>query len=333
MNKTQRALYRGVNKLNNIVKITIGPNGRNVIIDRNNGSPLITNDGVTIAKEINLTNRYENLGADVIKQASLKTNTEAGDGTTSAIVLASAITNQARRAITWGYQPIKIKDALFEAARKAIDLLPKHVHQIHKFEDLKRVATNSCANEEDGSMVAKALSRVGTDGLITLEMNQIGTTELTFTNGVKLSATMASPYFNVKKLNHVKVLVTDGVVKTIQEILPILEDAMQNHTPLLIVADDFANEVINALVLNRAKAGLQVIAVRSQSTTDCAVITNATLISPKNDLTLSQATISHLGLANQVIFDGEHMIILSDEKSSTFDEHINILRDELIGGF
>ena len=329
MNKAQRALYRGVNKLNNIVKITIGPNGRNVIIDRNNGSPLITNDGVTIAKEVQLPNRHENLGADVIKQASLKTNTEAGDGTTSAIVLATAITNHAPHAIACGHQPIKVKDSLFDAARKALDLLPQHVRQIHKYEDLKRVATNSCANEEDGTMVAKALSRVGTDGLITLEMNQIGTTELTFTNGVKLSATLASPYLHTKKLTNAKVLVTDGTIKTIQEILPILEDAMQNHTPLLLVADDYSNEVVNALVLNRAKAGLQIVAVRSQATTDCAVITNATLISQKNDLTLPQATTMHLGLASQIIFDGEHMIILSDEKSPSFDEHINILKDEL----
>ena len=329
MNKAQKALYRGVNKLNNIVKITIGPNGRNVIIDRHNGSPLITNDGVTIAKEINLPNRHENLGADVIKQASLKTNTEAGDGTTSAIVLATAITNQARRAITFGHQPIKVKDALFNAARKALEILPQYVRQIHKYEDLRRVAINSCANEEDGTMVAKALSKVGPDGLISLEMNQTGTTQLTFTNGVKLPASITSPYMQTKTLHNVKVLVTDGTIKTIQEILPILEDAMQNHTALLLVADDYANEVINALVLNRAKAGLQIVAVRSTATTDCAVITNATLISPQNDLTVSQATVKHLGHANQIIFDGETMIILSDQKSDDFASHIEILKNEL----
>ena len=200
MNKEQRSLYRGVKTLNDIVKITIGPNGRNVIIDRANGSPLITNDGVTIAKEVTLVDRHENLGADVIKQASLKTNIEAGDGTTSAIVLATAITNQARRAIAWGHQPIKVKDALFAAASKALDLLPQHIRQIHKYEDLRRVAINSCANEEDGTMVAKALSKVGPDGLISLEMNQTGTTQLTFTNGVKLPATIASPYLKIKSL-------------------------------------------------------------------------------------------------------------------------------------
>jgi len=218
MNKAQRALYRGVNQLNDIVKITIGPNGRNVIIDRDNGSPLITNDGVTIAKEVTLPNRYENLGADVIKQASLKTNTEAGDGTTSAIVLATAITNQARRAIAWGHQPMLVKDALLSAARKALDLLPQHVRQIHKYEDLLHVATNSCANAEDGAMVAKALSKVGPDGLISLEMNQTGSTQLTFTNGVKISAHIASPYLNTKSIHHAKVLVTTGTVKSIQEI-------------------------------------------------------------------------------------------------------------------
>ncbi len=329
MNKAQRAIYRGVNKLNNIVKITIGPNGRNVIIDRHNGSPLITNDGVTIAKEVTLSDRHENLGADVIKQASLKTNTEAGDGTTSAIVLATAITNQARRAIAWGHQPIKVKDALFNAARKALDLMPQYVRQIHKYEDLRRVATNSCANEEDGALVAKALSRVGPDGLISLEMNQLGTTQLTFTNGVKLSGKIASPYLQPKTLHNAKVLVTDGTIKTIQEILPLLEHAIQTQSPLLLVADDYANEVITALVLNRAKAGLQVVAVRSNAAVDCAVITNATLISPQNDLTLPQATTTHLGQASQIIFDAEHMTILSDQRSSAFDEHIELLKAEL----
>ena len=329
MNKFQRALYRGVNQLNDIVKITIGPNGRNVIIDRHNGSPLITNDGVTIAKEVALANHYENLGADVIKQASLKTNAEAGDGTTSAIVLATAITNHARRAIAFGHQPMVLKDALLAAARKALEILPEHVRQIHKYEDLLHVATNSCANAEDGALVAKALSKVGPDGLISLEMNQLGTTQLTFTNGVKLPATVASPYLNMKSLHGARVLVTDGTVKTIQEILPILEDAVQNHTPLLLVADDYAPEVINALVLNRAKAGLQIVAVRSTATTDCAVVTNATLISPQNDLTLSHATVAHLGHASQVLFEGEQMVILSDEKSPSFENHIAMLKDEL----
>jgi len=166
-----------------------------------------------------------------------------------------------------------VKDALFNAASKALEILPQYVRQIHKYEDLRRVAINSCANEEDGTMVAKALSKVGPDGLISLEMNQTGTTQLTFTNGVKLPASITSPYMQTKTLHNVKVLVTDGTIKTIQEILPILEDAMQNHTALLLVADDYANEVINALVLNRAKTGLQIVAVRSTATTDCAVIT------------------------------------------------------------
>lgn len=329
MNKAQKFLYRGVNKLNDIVKITIGPNGRNVIIDRDNGSPLITNDGVTIAKQVTLPNHYENLGADVIKQASLKTNTEAGDGTTSAIVLATAIINQARRALRFGHQPMLLKDALLKAAHKALKLLPKHIRQIHKYEDLLHVATNSCANTEDGAMVAKALSKVGPDGLISLEMNQCGSTQLSFTNGVKLVAQIASPYLNTKSLHNARILVTTGTIKSIQEILPILEDAVRNKTPLLLVADDYAPEVINALVLNRAKAGLQIVAVRSAALTDCAVVTNATLISPENDLTLARATTKHLGHANQIVFENGQMVILSDKKSPLFEQHLSIIKDEL----
>lgn len=329
MNKAQKALFRGVNRLNDLVKITIGPNGRNVIIDRANGSPLITNDGVTIAKQFKLTNQQENLGADVIKQASLKTNTEAGDGTTSAIVLATAIINQAKRALRRGYQPMQLKEALLAAARKALELLPQYVRQIHKYEDLLHVATNSCANAEDGAMVAKALSKVGPEGLISLEMNQLGTTQLSFTNGVKLAAQIASPYLKVNAMHNAKVLVTTGSINTMQEILPILEDAVQNKTPLLLVAEDYAPAVINALVLNRAKAGLQVVAVTSSALTDCAVVTNATLIAPENDLTLARATAKHLGHANQVVFENGQIVILSDEKSPTFAQHIDLIKDEL----
>ncbi|MCQ2381915.1 MAG: hypothetical protein MJ054_01280, partial [Clostridia bacterium] len=198
-----------------------------------------------------------------------------------------------------------------------------------KYEDLVHVATNSCANHEDGTMVAKALTKVGSEGLISLEMNQTGTTELSFTNGIKIPAQIASPYLNVKSLHNVKILVTDGTIKTIQEILPILEDAVQNKQPLLLVADDYTTEVINALVLNRAKIGLQIVAVKTTATTDCAVVTNATLVSPENDLTLSRATTTHLGYANQIIFEKEHMVILSDEKSPSFEKHINMIKDEI----
>lgn len=330
MNKAQKDLLKGVNKLNNIVKITIGPNGRNVIIDRDNGSPLITNDGVTIARQITLPNRHERLGADVIKQASIKTNEEAGDGTTSAIVLATAIINNAQKEIFWGHNPMQIKDALLQAASQALEYLPTYTKHIHQYHDLVSVATNSCANEQDGIMVAKALTKVGVNGLVTLEMNKLGETKLLFTNGVKLATQPTSPYFTDSELQDARVLVTDGTVKSIKQILPVLEYIVKEKVPLLIIAPDFAPEVINALVLNRVKAGLQVVALRSDAYEDCAVMTNATLISPKNDLTLDQTTPQHLGHTDKVILEPNQIIVLSDdEKTPAFANHIHMIEKQI----
>lgn len=329
MNKAQKDIIKGVNKLNNIVKITIGPNGRNVIIDRDNGSPLITNDGVTIARQVELKNRHERLGADVIKQASIKTNEEAGDGTTSAIVLATALINNAKREMFWGHNAMQIKDALLRAAGKALEHLPEYARQIHKYHDIVCVATNSCANENDGVLVAKALTKVGANGLVTLEMNKLGETKLLFTNGVKLRTEMTSPYFTDKELVNARVLVTDGTVKSIKQILPVLEYSVKEKVPLLIMAADFSPEVINALVLNRVKAGLQVVALRSDAYEDCAVITNATLISPKNDLTLDQATAAHLGTTEKIMLNQNEILILSEEKSPEFQAHIAMIRTQI----
>ncbi len=329
MNKAQRSLYRGVNKLNDIVKITIGPNGHNVIIDRHNGSPLITNDGVTIARQVELSDRHEKLGADVIKQASIKTNDEAGDGTTSAIVLATAIINHARRAIAWGHQPIAIKDALLVAAGRALEYLPEHTQHIHHYDDLVAVATNSCANSDDGALVAKALTKVGADGLVSLTTNKLGRTELQFTNGVKLPATVASPYFNDHELLDARFLVTDQMVKNIKELIPVLESCIRDQVPLVLVAPEYDPAVINALVLNRLKAGLQVVALCSDATDDIAVITNATLISPQNDLTLARATIEHCGHANQVLCHPQDLVVLTSQENPNLAAHLDRIKADL----
>ena len=329
MNKAQLSLQRGVNRLNNLVKITLGPNGHNVIIDRQNGSPLITNDGVTIARQVELRDPHERLGADVIKQASIKTNEEAGDGTTSAIVLATAITNHAYRAMRWGHHPIQIKDELLTAAKKVLEQLPTYTRQVHKYEELAQIATNSCANADDGMMVAKALTKVGAQGLISLEMNKLGTTQLVFANGIKLPIQPTSPYFTDQEYYHAQILVTDGVIKSIKEIVPLLEHARQNHQPIVLLANDYSPEVINALVLNRAKAGLQIVALRTDAAEDCAVITGATLISLRNDLTLETATANHLGHADKIMFQPDHIVILTDEKSPAFEQHIKMLQKQI----
>ncbi len=330
MNKARKQIINGVNKLNNIVKITIGPKGRNVIIDRNNGSPLITNDGVTIAKYVELPNRNEKLGADVIKQASIKTNEEAGDGTTSAIVLSTAIINNAEKEIRKGNSPIEIKESLLEAAYKCINILPRYSHKVYKYNDLISIATNSSANKKDGEMVAKALSKVGADGLVSLETNKTGQTKLSFSSGVKINMTTTSPYFTDTEYYDAKILIAQGIIKSIKEIINILEYCIKENHPLVLIANDFVPEVINALILNRVKSGLRVIALKTDELEDASVVTGATLISPKNDLTIEQARPEHLGFTDKIIFAANHSVFIKDNKSELLDEHIKVLQCKLL---
>ncbi|MDR1917533.1 MAG: hypothetical protein LBQ05_00940, partial [Christensenellaceae bacterium] len=324
-NEARKKIWAGVKKLNDTVSLTIGPKGKNIIIDNDNGSPLITNDGVTITKNVVLDDKYEQLGCDIVKQASLKTNDEVGDGTTSAVVLAAAIVKNAFAEIENGSDPNEIKDGLLYTAKHLINEIELQSKPCETYDDLLSVATNSCANANDGELVATAFARVGKNGLVTVTENQTGETNLTFTEGLNLEFDLMSPYFcdNIEKGETVytdaKILMYDGKINSIKEVLHILEWCVKNSAPLVLMADDFSAEIINALLLNRVKSGLRVVAVKygiwadgkTAIMGDISAVTNATIINEKNDLTLATATPKHFGNCDKIIVGLTETIIFA----------------------
>jgi chaperonin GroEL len=328
-NSARARILSGVNKLAHTVRITLGPKGRNVLIDRN-GTPLITNDGVTIARAFTAADPIENLAATVIKQASIKTNETAGDGTTSAIILAAEIMNKANRHITLGVSPVLIKEGLLTASQIASDAVKKIAKPANRYSDMLAVATNSCANQNDGELVARAFEKVGTDGVITLDENSNGKTTLTFVEGFECNCILASPYFCTdvermeSKLNNAKVLVTDQSVNRFADIVPVLEETKNENKPIILIAPDYTPEVISTLVLNRVRNNLNVIALKideapdraSAILGDIAALTCSTPISQSNDLTLASATSEHLGMATTVIASTTSTKIIIDNNDN-----------------
>lgn len=261
-------ILSGCKKIADIVRLTLGPKGRNVLIERNVGEPLITNDGVTIAKEIAFDCPFENIGARVLREASTKTNANAGDGTTTAIVLASEIIEKGSRSIAIGESPMHLKEGLILAASFVADELAKSAKSISTSAERAAIAINSCGNEEDGKLIAAAIDKVGASGIITIEENKNGKTTLLFIDGLELPCELASPYFceEAQTLSTVfdgaKILLTDQKILSIKEILPILEYASREKIPLVIIADDFSPEVISALIINKVRAGIRVAALK-----------------------------------------------------------------------
>jgi chaperonin GroEL len=267
-NEAREKILSGVRKLADAVKLTLGPKGRNVLLERTHGAPLITNDGVTIAREIKLECPFESLGAQVLREASIKTNTEAGDGTTTSIVLAEQIMNKAAKRIALGESPISIKESLFAATDFVIAELSKMAKPIETDDQRKAIAINSCANITDGTMVAQALAKVGANGIVTIEENKTGMTTLTFVDGLEINCELASPYFIEDEatlsttFENAKICISDQKLTTLKAILPTLEEAATEKTPLVIVADDYSPEVVQALLVNKVRAGLRVAPLR-----------------------------------------------------------------------
>jgi chaperonin GroEL len=338
-----KKILSGVRKLNGIVGLTIGPKGRNVIIDRADGVPLITNDGVTITKTVNLPDACERLACDIIKQASLKTNDEVGDGTTSAVILSSAIVRNAIAEIKRGADPNEIKDGLLSAAAEAVEAVNRQSAPCKRHGDLLAIAVNSCANSNDGRLVADAFARVGADGLVTAEENQIGETKLRFNEGMCLPFELPSPYFidDIEKeqtvYTNAKILMTDGKISGIKEILPILEHCVKKNVPLAVMADDYSADFISALLVNRVKSNLRVIPIKygvwagdkDAILHDISAITNSTIISQKNDLTLQTATDKHLGTADKIIIGRTETTILNDTINMDLSVYIERLRAQM----
>ncbi|EQG71494.1 chaperonin GroL [Clostridioides difficile DA00142] len=312
--ETRRALEAGVNKLADTVKVTLGPKGRNVILDKKFGSPLITNDGVTIAKEIELEDRFENMGAQLVKEVSTKTNDVAGDGTTTATVLAQAIIREGLKNVTAGANPILLRKGIQKAVTVAVEELKNQSRIVETQEAISQVASISAGDEEVGKLIAEAMEIVGKDGVITVEESQTMNTELDAVEGMQFDRGFVSAYMvtDVDKmeavLNDPYILITDKKISNIQELLPVLEQIVQQGKKLLIIAEDVEGEALSTLVVNKLRGTFDVVAVkapgfgdrRKEMLQDIAILTGAQVISEELGYDLKEADLSMLGRASSV---------------------------------
>ena len=320
----RKKMLDGVNKLADTVKVTLGPKGRNVVLDKSFGAPLITNDGVTIAKEIELDDPYENIGARLVKEVATKTNDIAGDGTTTATVLAQAIIKEGVKNVAAGGDPMAIKRGIDKAVESAVEGLKGISSEINGKEDIARVASISVNNNEIGELIAEAMEKVSKDGVITIEESKTATTGLNVVEGMQFDKGYISPYFvtDTDKMETVMenpyILITDKKISNIQEILPLLESLMQQSGKLLIIADDIESEALSTLVLNKLRGVLNVAAVkapgfgdrRKEMLEDIAVLTGGEVITSDLGLELKDTTIEQLGRAKQVKIQKENTIIV-----------------------
>ena len=320
----RKKLLDGVNKLADTVKVTLGPKGRNVVLDKNFGAPLITNDGVTIAKEIELSDPYENMGARLVKEVSIKTNDVAGDGTTTATVLAQKMIKEGIKNVAAGGDPMAIKRGMDKATSVATVALKEISSKVNGKDDIARVATISANNEEIGNLIADAMEKVSNDGVITIEESKTSSTEVEIVEGMQFDKGYISPYMvtDAEKMEAVfenpYILITDKKITNIQEILPLLESLMQNSGKLVIIADDIEGEVLSTLLLNKLRGVLNVVAVkapgygdkRKEMLQDIAILTGGEVITSDLGLELKDTTIEQLGRARQVKVQKENTIIV-----------------------
>ena len=320
----RKSLLNGVNQLADTVKVTLGPKGRNVVLDKSFGAPLITNDGVTIAKEIELEDAYENIGARLVKEVATKTNDIAGDGTTTATVLAQSIIKEGVKNVAAGGDPMAIKRGIDKAVEAAVEGLKEISSEINGKEDIARVASISANNTEIGNLIADAMEKVSKDGVITIEESKTANTGLNVVEGMQFDKGYISPYFvtDTDKMETVMenpyILITDKKIGNIQEILPLLESLMQQSGKLVIIADDIEGEALSTLVLNKLRGVLNVAAVkapgfgdrRKEMLEDIAILTGGEVITSDLGLDLKDTTIEQLGRAKQVKIQKENTIIV-----------------------
>ncbi|MBP3319942.1 MAG: chaperonin GroEL [Ruminiclostridium sp.] len=320
----RQALERGVNKLADTVKVTMGPKGRNVVLWRAYGTPLVTNDGVTIAKEIELEDPFENMGAQMVKEVSTKTNDVAGDGTTTATLLAQAIIREGMKNLVAGANPVVMNKGMAKATKVAVATIQKNSQPVKGSEDIARVGTVSSGDEKIGALIAEAMEKVGTDGVITVEESKTAETYSEVVEGMQVDRGFLSPYMvtDTEKMEAVLddplILLTEKKISNIQEILPVLEQVIQSNRKLLIMAEDVEGEALSTLLVNKLRGTLNVLCVkapgvgdrRKEMLQDIAILTGATVISSDYGLELHDATIAHLGTARQVKAGKETTIIV-----------------------
>lgn len=317
-------MLNGVDKLADTVKSTIGPKGRNVVLEQSYGSPTITNDGVTIAKSIELEDHFENMGAKLVAEVASKTNDIAGDGTTTATVLTQAIVNEGMKNVTAGANPVGIRTGIEKATKAAVDALHKMSHKVESKDDIAQVASISAANPEVGKLIADAMEKVGNDGVITIEESKGIDTSLDVVEGMQFDRGYLSQYMvtdNDKMeadLDNPYILITDKKISNIQEILPLLQSVVQQGRPLLIIADDVDGEALPTLVLNKLQGRMNVVAVkapgfgdrRKEMLQDIAVLTGGTVITEDLGLQLKDTTVDQLGTAGKVTVTKENTTIV-----------------------
>jgi len=342
--EARAALEAGVDKLANTVKVTLGPKGRNVVLDKKYGTPLITNDGVTIAKEIELEDPFENMGAQLVKEVATKTNDVAGDGTTTATVLAQAMIKEGLKNIAAGANPIILRRGMHKATDKAVEVIKNASQAINGKQHIARVAAISAGDDEIGNLIADAMEKVSNDGVITVEESKTMHTELEVVEGMQfdrgyLSAYMATDMDKMEAvLEDPYILITDKKISNIQEILPLLEQIVQQGAKLLIIAEDVEGEALTTLILNKLRGTFNCVAVkapgfgdrRKDMLRDIAILTGGTVISEEVGLELKEATLDMLGKAATVKVQKENTIIIGGAgKKEDIDARVKQIKNQI----
>ncbi|MEC0273285.1 MULTISPECIES: chaperonin GroEL [Peribacillus] len=342
--EARRSMLRGVDALADAVKVTLGPKGRNVVLEKKFGSPLITNDGVTIAKEIELEDAFENMGAKLVAEVASKTNDVAGDGTTTATVLAQAMIREGLKNVTAGANPMGIRKGIEKAVNSAIAELKAISKPVENKESIAQVAAISSADEEVGQLIAEAMERVGNDGVITIEESKGFTTELDVVEGMQFDRGYASPYMVTDSdkmeavLENPYILITDKKITNIQEILPVLEQVVQQGKPLLLIAEDVEGEALATLVVNKLRGTFNAVAVkapgfgdrRKAMLEDIAALTGGEVITEEIGLDLKSATIDSLGRASKVVVTKENTTIVEGSgDTAQIQARVNQIRVQL----
>ena len=342
--EARHALERGVNQLADTVKITMGPKGRNVVLDKKFGAPLITNDGVTIAKEIELDDPYENMGAQLVKEVATKTNDVAGDGTTTATLLAQAIIREGLKNLAAGANPMVMKKGIAKATTAAVEAIKANSKKVNGSDDIARVGTVSSGDEVIGKLIAEAMEKVSHDGVITVEESKTAETYSEVVEGMQFDRGYITPYMvtDTEKMEAVLddalILITDKKVSNIQELLPILEQVVQSGKKLLVIAEDVEGEALSTLIVNKLRGTLNVVCVkapgfgdrRKEMLEDIAVLTGGTVITSDMGYELKEATMDMLGKARQVKVSKENTIIVDGAGSAdAIKARVNQIRSQI----
>ena len=340
----RNAIVAGIDKLANTVKITLGPKGRNVVLDKEFGAPLVTNDGVTIAKDIELEDAFENMGAQLVREVATKTNDAAGDGTTTATVLAQAIIHEGLKNIAAGANPMVLRKGIAKAVDAAVDTIKANSKKVSGSEDIARVATISSADEKVGKLIAEAMEKVTTDGVITIEEGKTAETYSEVVEGMQFDRGYLSPYMITDRekmkvvYDDALVFLTDRTISNIQEILPLLEQIVQQGKKLLIIAEDIEGEALTTIILNNLRGTFKCAAVkapgfgdrRKEMLQDIAILTGAQVISKDLDMELKDATLEMLGHVSQAVIDKENTILVGGAgKKEDIEDRIQEIKNQI----